>query len=146
MPTTKGTFDLHGTKRAMLDSVKVKNVLQRTSNAGGLKTINKCKMHPCGPHVFHPEEMGESDYVQTVDANKQQVAKSVRGIKLHENEMYPSTAGCGLMSNLNGIPGCKDTPEDVQGIPGCVSMPEDVRTRKSQEAKSCLMMSLNKRQ
>ena len=49
-----------------------------TSNAGGLKTTNKCKMHPCRPHVCHPEEMSEYDYVQTVEVNKQQVAEAVQ--------------------------------------------------------------------
>jgi hypothetical protein len=77
MPTAKGTFDLHGNECAMLDTVKVKNALQRKSNAGGLKTTNKCKMHQCGSHVCHPEEMGESDYVQTVEINKQQVSEAV---------------------------------------------------------------------
>ena len=77
MPTLKDSFEFHGSECTMLDTVKVKNALQRTSNAGGLKTTNKCKMHPCEPHVFLIEEMGESDYVQTVEVNKQQAAKAV---------------------------------------------------------------------
>ena len=77
MPTVKGPFELHGNKCAMLDTVKVKNALQMTSNVGDIKPTNKCKMHPCGPHVCHPEEMGESDYVQTFEVNKQQFAKAV---------------------------------------------------------------------
>ena len=48
---------------------------------------------------------------------------------LFKGQVYPSTAECGSMINLEGIPGCKDMPEDVRKIPGCEATPEDVRTR-----------------
>jgi hypothetical protein len=44
---------------------------------------------------------------------KQQIARAVRVRELLEEQGYPSTAECGLMLYLEGIPVCKDTPEDV---------------------------------
>ena len=49
---------------------------------------------------------------------------------LFEQQVYPSTAECGSILNLEGIPGCEDTPDNVQGIPGCEATTEDVRTRE----------------
>ena len=59
---------------------------------------------------------------------KQEIARAVQVRELLEEQGYPSTAECGLLLNLEGIPGCGDMPEDVRTreITGSEVMPDDV--------------------
>jgi len=94
------------------------------------------KMHPCGLHDCHPEQMGEFAHVQTLDDNmklfgKKQVSGAVQVRELIEKQLYTPTMDYGLIVNPEGIPGCEVMPEDVQGVPGCKATPEDVGTREA---------------
>jgi hypothetical protein len=77
------------------------------------------EIHPCGLHDYHPKNMGEFGFVQTVKDNmklfsKQQIAGAVQARDLYKKLIHPSTADYRAIVSVRGVPGSDVTIEVVK--------------------------------
>ena len=77
-------------------------------------------MHPCGLHVYYPEEIdGQYGFVQTVADNmklftKQQIEGALKARHLYETLGYPSNADFETVLRAGGIGGCTLTADNAK--------------------------------
>jgi len=76
-------------------------------------------MHPCGLHVYYPEEIDvQYGFVQTVADNmklftKRQIEGALKARHLYETLLYPSNADFEFVLRAGGIGGCTLTVDDA---------------------------------